>query len=686
MKKKIIIMVVWFVGILALWGTVIYQNHIFNARKHVLEFDELISDEKQLKDRFVSVQILPRGFGTDEMSSWYHTMEGAGEYDGSYIGAIYELTLTNLTDDIISDWSFDLTFPRDLMFAEGWNGDFEMHQFVDTKEQTYVFKNSKFVEDGLTLEHVPNQANLMMPFHKGDYFSYTPSVESVEVPVEGSNLKDEEYKQKIIGFILYTTQMKIDNNIKFKEGHFTYQLQRSLVKEPMFYVVTMISWIWILVLIVLVVLYFQELKHQKEKLMMEKMIRQFEKDDLTSILSRRAFFHYGQEMIKKEGQTLGLAIIDVDHYVVTQHKLGEAICNEYAKYLAKYLKKQFPDGCVGRFSRGKYAVLFACNEQSEIDPDLFIGEKMREQSPMPDQVLKVGFYAPIDASLTIQRCCDRVILALETIKDEYGQNVAYFDESLENQILDKHIIVDHMEEALTKQQFQVYYQPKNDAGTGRIVGAEALVRWIHPEYGFMNPGQFIPIFEEKGFITKMDAYVFEQVCRDLKKWKEAGIALVPVSVNISRRDFYEKDWMKERIAYAEDLGVDPKLLHMEITESLYSEDTDLIKSNLKWLREKGYLVELDDFGSGYSSLGLLGSLSLDILKLDITFVRNMDVSGVVLESVIQMAHKLNLKTIAEGVETEEQFDMIKKMGCDFIQGYYFSKPLVREDFEAYIKK
>lgn len=684
MKKRIAILAVSLVAVVLLWGLVFYQNYKFNSTTHVLEFDESLS--REMEDENTAIRIVPRGYHTNEMASWYHTMADTGKYNGSYVGTIYEVTLKNLTEDVISDWGFELHFPCDTMFAEGWNGDFAMHQYVDEEEKEYVFEKSKFVEDGLTLDHLVNQSVLLIPFHKGDYFTYTPSEDSLEVPLNGSDLRHQEFVDKTIGFIVYTKDVGINYNMGFCEGRLTYQLQRSILGEPLFYATFVLSMIWIIALVVVIVVHIKRVRLEKEKQMMEEMIHVFEKDDSTNIFSRRAFLHYGQDLIDKKGNKLGIAIVDIDQYVLMQHKLGEIICAQYTNYLADYYRAQFPDGCVGRFSRGKIAVLFPINENKEIDIDVFIGQVVKDASPMPDQKLKVGIYAPIDAQYKIERCCDRVLMALDQIKEEYEQNVAYFDETLEHNILDKHTITAYMEEALSQNQFQVYYQPKNDAKTKEVAGAEALVRWIHPEFGFMNPGQFIPIFEEQGFITRLDEYVFEQVCRDLKRWKNEGRKLVPISVNISRRDFYEKEWMEKRIAYANGLGIDPALLHMEITESLYSEDTELIQTKVKSLRELGYLVELDDFGSGYSSLGLLGSLSIDILKLDITFVRNIDISGVVVASVIDMAHKLKLKTIAEGVETEEQYAIIRDIGCDYIQGYFFSKPLDRESFEKYLSK
>ena len=682
MKKTVKIMLACLAVIILCWLVIIYQNYKFNSATHTIDFNESISES--VGDENIGVQILPRGFGTSDMSSWNYQLAGANEYNGSYVGTIYELTLTNLSEDVISDWGFELTFPGDMMFAEGWNGDFDMHQFVDTDEKEFVFKNSKFVADDLTLDHLENQNVLLIPFHKGDYFTYEPSEASLEVPLGGSDIANNDYTTKIIGFIVYAKDVGLEDNIGFCDGSLNYKLHRSLLKENFFYVIFLLSWIWLVVFIVNVIVYIKLLKVKRQSEMMEEMVHKFEKDDLTSVYSRSAFLHYGQEILDSSSEDMGLAVVSVDNYVFMQHKLGEVIYSEYAKYIADYLKEKFPEDCVGRISRGKFAVLF--RNKDGINPDIFVGDAVRTSSPLPDQKLKVGIYAPIDHQYLIERCCDRVVIALDTIKDDYDKSVVYFDDSMESNVFDRHSITAQVNEALNVGQFKVYYQPKNDSKTRGLAGAEALVRWIHPEYGFMNPGRFIPILEENGLITSLDAYVFEQVCRDLKKWQDEGRKTVPVSVNISRRDFYEKDWIEKRVAYAESLGIPTSLLHMEVTESLYTEDTELITSKLKWLREKGYSIELDDFGSGYSTLGLLGKLPVDILKLDITFIRNMDFSGVVVESVIEMAHRLGLRTVAEGVETELQYEKIRDLGCDYIQGFYFSKPLNRDDFEKYMEQ
>ena len=687
-KKKILLLAGTFLLICMMLVGVIIKNKRFNSYEHKLEFSDNILKPDAVKDDFISVRICPRGFETGEYGAWYHSFYKDGEdpegKPHNSAGTIYELMIVNNSDDIVSDWSVRVYFPTNMMFNSGWNGDFELHQYVDESEKTFLFKDSKFGIEGLNLDYIYYQSVLLIPVHKGDYFDYIPSTASHEVPVAASDLSTDERTNKTIGFIVYKENGNIEDVYAFPRGYVTYRMHRSLFKETAFYFVCVAFWIWFMFAFIMFIVGHKMRNMEKEKKAMEEMVHKFELDGLTGIYTRQAFFHYADQALLDKEKDYGVAIVEIDNFKMTYNQYGDSICNEYLEYLAGRLKEMFPEGFVGRFSRTRFSVFTEINDDEKIDPEEIISEKILDKSPMPNQVLKVGVYQPIEKDITIRRCCDRVLLALSDIRGKYGQNISVYDDKLESRLMDEHKIIECMEEALRSNQFKVYYQPKNDAMTGRVSGAEALVRWIHPEYGFMSPGQFIPIFEQTGFITKLDAFVFERVCRDILEWKEKGRKLLPVSINISRKDFFEEGWIEQRCEFVEKKGIDNSLIHLEVTESLYAEDTDIIRRKIDWVKDKGYQIEMDDFGSGYSSLGMLAGISLDVLKLDISFMKNIDVTDAVVESIIDLAHKLNLKTIAEGVETEKQYDTIKKLGCDYIQGYYFSKPLPKAEFEEYI--
>ena len=202
----------------------------------------------------------------------------------------------------------------------------------------------------------------------------------------------------------------------------------------------------------------------------------------------------------------------------------------------------------------------------------------------------------------------------------------------------------------------------------------------------MSPGQFIPLFEKNGFISKVDAYVLKRVCEDLSRWQKDGITVVPISINVSRRDYFVDSWFDNQLKTIDSYKIDHNLIHLEVTESLYCEQTDLIIQQVSKAQNLGYKIEMDDFGSGYSSLGMLATFPLDVIKLDISFVRQLEINEIVVESIIKMAHRLNFTTVAEGAETEEQVKVLKSLGCDLIQGYYYSKPLPAQEFEEYLRR
>ncbi|MCR4900442.1 MAG: EAL domain-containing protein [Treponema sp.] len=418
------------------------------------------------------------------------------------------------------------------------------------------------------------------------------------------------------------------------------------------------------------------------------LIYELERDELTGLYTRQAFLHKA-EKTRNENPNKKFCVMafDFDNFKSSNTLYGEEKCNEFLSYTAQQLKRVLPKGIVGRYGGDQYVLFFAYDgEKVDVQRVEALTQSILSAAPIPHQVVKIGVNAPISKTNPMLICCDRAFLAIREIKGIYGKNIAFYENKLQKQLLDDKRIIESMEQSLEKGDFKVFYQPKHETITGKLVGAEALVRWEHNEYGFMSPAQFIPLFEKNGFITKLDFYVLEQVCKDLQRWEKLGILLVPISVNVSRHDFLEPGLLTKQLEIIDRYNISHSLLHMEVTESLYSENTEVIISQVKKIQEMGFMIEMDDFGSGYSSLGLLSSFPLNILKLDISFVRNLKTNEVVIENIIKMAHKLGLLTVAEGAETDEQVTTLKTLGCDFIQGYYYSKPLSLAAFEEYLNK
>lgn len=278
--------------------------------------------------------------------------------------------------------------------------------------------------------------------------------------------------------------------------------------------------------------------------------------------------------------------------------------------------------------------------------------------------------------------CDRALTACNSIKGKYGISFAYYDDTFRQKTLSEQFILDGMRVALKEKQFVVYYQPKYALSTEEIIGAEALVRWQHPQKGLMSPAEFIPLFERNGFITDLDIYVWDAVCSDLNSWIREGKHIIPISVNVSRTDIYNPELPDILCALTDKYGIPISLLHLEITETAYTEDSDQLINTVNKLIELGFLIEMDDFGSGYSSLNMLSELPINILKLDMSFINESanDRKKRILRVITYLARELNLPVVAEGVETEKQVLLLRELGCDYAQGYYYARPKSKEDF------
>lgn len=327
----------------------------------------------------------------------------------------------------------------------------------------------------------------------------------------------------------------------------------------------------------------------------------------------------------------------------------------------------------------------------EYDEDMFL-KLSREINALPSAnklSLKWGVYRIIDRSVSAEQMCDRVMLASDSIKSQYLRHFAVYDDTLRDKLLREQAMIDDMAGALEEEQFAVYFQPKWRLADGSFAGAEALVRWIHPERGFISPGEFIPLFEKNGFITRLDRFVWEQACLCMREWKKKGCPCAPISVNVSRADFYQEHLIEvlEKLLQKYDLSAED--LHLEVTETAYTENPKQIMNTVDELRKRGFVVELDDFGSGYSSLNMLNEMNLDIIKLDVKFVQSETAKPAeegILRFIVHLAHWKKLKVVAEGIETQEQMVRLKEMGCDYAQGYFFAKPMPGPEFERMLSE
>ncbi len=425
---------------------------------------------------------------------------------------------------------------------------------------------------------------------------------------------------------------------------------------------------------------------------MERELREADTDIISGIYNKNAFLRHAAQYLKAhpDGDYV-LMRWDIDNFKIYNDMFGSEAGNSYLYRVGEYYKSHIAE-LTDTILYARYeADHFVClKKAAAFDPEksvqwLQLGLRA-DKKHLFDYSPRMGLYHIDDTSLDVALMCDRALLALKSIKNEYGKSYAWYENTMRDKLIHEHEIVNQMKSALDSGQFKVYFQPQYNYSAGTLTGAEALVRWIHPEKGVISPGEFIPIFENNGFIYELDRYVWEQTCAQMRSWKSRGVQMPPVSisVNISRKDLYQPDIVDQICALPKKYGVKPQELHLEITESAYIGNPELVTHVVSMLRSKGFRVEMDDFGSGYSSLNTLKNVSVDMLKLDMKFLAQDSADskgGRILASVVRMAHEIDLPVIAEGGETKRQAEYLKSIGCHYMQGYYFSRPMPPEQFE-----
>jgi EAL domain-containing protein (putative c-di-GMP-specific phosphodiesterase class I) len=279
---------------------------------------------------------------------------------------------------------------------------------------------------------------------------------------------------------------------------------------------------------------------------------------------------------------------------------------------------------------------------------------------------------------------DNANIAKKQAKEKNKSSCDFFGEKLREKMRIEFEVTNTMEKALAHNEFKVYFQPKVELATGKLVGAEALVRWIKPDGSIMPPDKFIPLFEKNGFVVNLDFFVYEEVCKMFRVWLDSGINVVPISVNVSRVHLYDASFVEEFTGMIDSYNVPHELIELELTESIFLDNTEVALKTMKDFREYGFKVSIDDFGAGYSSLNLLKNMTSDVLKLDKEFFGRGELQKeeeIILTSIVNMAKQLNMKVLSEGVETLAQSKFLKEIACDMAQGYLFAKPMPKESFE-----
>ena len=416
-------------------------------------------------------------------------------------------------------------------------------------------------------------------------------------------------------------------------------------------------------------------------------------DRLTNLYNKKAFCRRAAEVIAQEpDREFEIMRFNIARFKVINDLFGEETGDRLLKYVAHFLKSISLEPCVyGRLYADNFLLCYPT--EGEVRSHLIHSLQMLAESFALDYRIDFyfGVYTVHDPEMSVTTMLDRATMGLSKAAHNGLVVCGEYDEDMRDCIVNEQVIVNNMHGSLKRGEFVVYFQPKYDLMSEKIVGAEALVRWLHPQLGFISPIKFVPIFERNGFIYQLDKYVWERTCQQLRKDIDEGRPVLPISINVSRIDFYSPNIVQVFESLIRKYDIPPRLLELELTESAYVENPQQIIEITKKLQAKGFPILMDDFGSGYSSLNMLKDMPVDILKIDLKFLADSGEEdhgrgGNILNSVVRMAKWLHIPVIVEGVETQQQVDFLRTIGCECVQGYFFSKPVPVDVYEELLSK
>lgn len=439
------------------------------------------------------------------------------------------------------------------------------------------------------------------------------------------------------------------------------------------------------------------MQNEKEKLYNLAYI-----DKITKLGNYNYFLEKGNLILKNKNQNIYVLALDIDKFKSFNNKYGHKIGskmlyqigkilnkNIYPKYQNNIKKESKEKSIICRLANDMFGIIIVTdkNIQNVVDKICKDLKKIQINKSEYRVYISIGIYK-IQGDKDIIQALDKALIAHNYAKGNYNIQYKIFNNQMEENMIREHNIEIQMEKALENEEFKVYYQPKISTKTNRMVGAEALVRWIK-EDEIISPNIFIPVFEKNHFIIELDKYIFEKVCQDIQSWKQVKNEKIPmISVNISKENFYNEEFIKEYEKIAKKYNLKTEEIEIEITENVTMIENLSIIKMIKKIKEAGFVISIDDFGTGYSSLNMLQSMPIDIIKIDKTFIDKIDIKNKnnnMVDYIIYIAKKLGLKTVAEGVEAEEQVKYLKEIGCDMLQGYYYSKPLSFRDVSNWTK-
>lgn len=412
-------------------------------------------------------------------------------------------------------------------------------------------------------------------------------------------------------------------------------------------------------------------------------------DPLTGLYQKLDFLRLAADLLQRSSQiTYCLMAIDIEHFKLFNEWYGHRAGDRFLRAISQLLDQAqaLHGGVAGYMGNDDFAILLPNRPEllAQVQNEITLCSKRHGGNAgfLP----AFGLYAVQDAAAPVITMYDRACIALTEVIGNYAQRAKWYDTKIVQVMEENHVLLSEVQHALEHGEFTFYAQPQCHMSTGKIVGFESLVRWVHPTRGLITPNDFVPLLERSGFIVDLDVFIWNQVCRNVRRWIDQGHRPIPISVNVSRVDIYTMDVVRHFRTLVRDYHLDPALIEIEITESAYAEDCNIITSVVNELRQAGFTILMDDFGSGYSSLNMLKDVNVDILKIDMKFLDMNEQSkgrGTgILQAIISMARLMELRIIAEGVETQEQLELLQDLDCWYGQGYYFYHPMPIAAVEA----
>ena len=425
-----------------------------------------------------------------------------------------------------------------------------------------------------------------------------------------------------------------------------------------------------------------------------QLINAAERDTLTGLYTKGFFFQYADQIYRYHKEWhMDAIVLNINQFHTVNDLSGRDFGDKVLRALSDEIMVFLMDtvGLAGRIEADRFDIYCLHREEHDYEEILHqFQERMNSLSDHASVLLRMGVM-PWKEGAGPETMFDQARVACNMAREEIQTHLKVFDDAIHEKELHQQRLMGELQTAVEEKQFIVYYQPKYNiqCDPPRLASAEALIRWKHPEMGMISPGEFIPLFEDNGLISVVDNYVWEDAAKQIAEWREKKGFTVPVSVNLSRMDVFDPDLEENLLRLIQDNGLEEGDLKLEVTESAYTDKAKEMIEVIEHLRNLGFQIEMDDFGSGYSSLNMLSSLPIDVLKMDMKFIQNVQKDSKefrLVKLILDIAKFLQVPVVAEGVETEEQMKLLQEAGCDLVQGYYFSRPLPAEEFEKLIEK